>query len=38
MNIGKEGEPIEVPIPLHPDQVPERMPAPEPVAPEKVPA
>jgi hypothetical protein len=37
MNIGEESDPVEVPLPLHPDQVP----APEPVpatAPELVPA
>ena len=38
MQIGEEGEPIEVPLPLHPDQVPEGIPAPEPAVPEKVPA
>jgi hypothetical protein len=36
MNIGEEEEAIEVPIPLHPDQLPVTMP--EPVTPEKVPA
>jgi hypothetical protein len=36
MNIGDEDEPIEVPMPLHPDQVP--VSDPEPVTPEKVPA
>ena len=38
MQIGEEGEPIEVPLPLHPDQVPQDVPVPEPVAPERVPA
>ena len=37
MNIGEEAEPIEVPIPVHPDQVP-AAPAAEPVTPERVPA
>ncbi len=36
MNIGEEQEPIEVPVPVHPDQVP--VTAPEPVTPERVPA
>jgi hypothetical protein len=36
MEIGKEDEPIEVPIPVHPDQIPAEKPAP--AAPEKVPA
>lgn len=38
MNIGEESGPVEVPIPLHPDQVPaEPSPLPAPV-PEQVPA
>jgi hypothetical protein len=40
MDIGPEGEPIEVPIPVHPDQVPIAVPAapdPERAVPEKVP-
>ena len=36
MNIGEEDEAIEVPIPVHPDQVPVIDPAP--AIPEKVPA
>jgi len=36
MQIGEESEPIEVPIPVHPDQVPAEAPAP--VTPERVPA
>jgi hypothetical protein len=36
MNIGEEDEPIEVPIPVHPDQIPDG--APVPVVPERVPA
>ena len=36
MNIGEEDEPIEVPIPVHPDRAPVIEPAP--VTPEKVPA
>jgi hypothetical protein len=36
MQIGEEDEPIEVPIPVHPDQIP-GAPLPEP-APELVPA
>jgi hypothetical protein len=36
MNIGEESEPIEVPIPVCPDQVPDDIPVP--VTPEKVPA
>lgn len=37
MNIGEEQDPIEVPLPLHPDQVPAEpaLPVPE---PEQVPA
>jgi hypothetical protein len=36
MQIGEEDEPIEVPLPLHPDQIPD---APAvPAVPEKVPA
>jgi hypothetical protein len=38
MQIGEEEDPIEVPIPLHPDQIPVGTPAPEPVVPERVPA
>lgn len=38
MNIGEEEDPIEVPLPLHPDQQPEAAPAPAPVMPERVPA
>lgn len=39
MEIGEEEDPIEVPMPVHPDQVPvEPVPAAEPVAPEQVPA
>ena len=38
MQIGEEGEPIEVPPPLHPDQIPDSTPLPEPVLPERVPA
>jgi len=38
MNIGEESEPVEVPIPLHPDDAPIPVPAPEPVMPERVPA
>jgi hypothetical protein len=38
MNIGEESEPIEVPMPAHPDQIPAGEPAPEPATPEKVPA
>lgn len=34
MNIGEESEPIEVPVPVCPDQVPVI----EPVTPERVPA
>lgn len=38
MEIGEESEPIEVPMPMHPDQVPAE-PSPGPVAePERVPA
>ena len=36
MQIGEESEPVEVPIPLHPDQVPVTIP--EPAVPERVPA
>jgi len=34
MNIGEEEEPVEMPIPMHPDKVPveQPLPAPEPVA------
>lgn len=38
MQIGEESEPVEVPLPLHPGQVPVTEPVPEPAAPEKVPA
>jgi hypothetical protein len=38
MKIGEESEPIEVPIPVHPDEVPAERPAPQPVTPERVPA
>ncbi len=38
MEIGPEGDPIEVPMPVHPDQIPAGTPAPEPADPEKVPA
>jgi hypothetical protein len=37
MNIGEEEDPIEVPVPVHPDRVPAE-PAPAAPAPEKVPA
>jgi hypothetical protein len=37
MNIGAEDEPIEVPVPLHPDEVPAGEPTPQP-DPEPVPA
>jgi hypothetical protein len=36
MQIGEEDEPIEVPIPVHPDQAPLTVPAP--AVPERVPA
>lgn len=36
MNIGEEQEPIEVPIPVHPAQVPAAEPAPAAPVPEKV--
>lgn len=35
MNIGEEQEPVEVPLPVHPDAVPAE---PAPVMPERVPA
>jgi hypothetical protein len=40
MEIGEESDPVEVPLPVHPDQVPaEPAPAPAPVPePEQVPA
>lgn len=38
MQIGEESEPVEVPMPLHPDQVPVTAPDPQPATPEKVPA
>lgn len=39
MEIGEESEPVEVPLPLHPDQVPaEPEPLPALPEPEKVPA
>jgi hypothetical protein len=38
MNIGEEDEPIDVPIPVHPDQIPLIPEVPEPAAPESVPA
>ena len=38
MEIGEESEPIEVPMPVHPDDVPASEPAPQPATPEKVPA
>jgi hypothetical protein len=38
MQIGEESEPIEVPMPVHPDDVPAGAPATEPAAPEKIPA
>lgn len=38
MQIGEEEDPVEVPLPLHPDQRPESVPAPQPVMPERVPA
>jgi len=37
MNIGEESEPVEVPLPLHPGQVPAAEPVPVP-EPERVPA
>jgi hypothetical protein len=37
MQIGEEQEPVEVPIPMHPDQVPVE-PVPVPASPERVPA
>jgi hypothetical protein len=36
MRIGEEEDPIEVPIPVHPDQRPST--APDPVTPERMPA
>lgn len=40
MNIGTEEEPVEVPVPVHPDDVPAEplAPAPEPRQPAQVPA
>jgi hypothetical protein len=39
MDIGPEGEPVELPIPAHPDQRPVKLPpVPEPAEPGKVPA
>ncbi len=38
MKIGEESEPVEVPVPVHPDQVPHETPAPKPARPEQVPA
>jgi len=38
VEIGEESAPIEVPMPVHPDDVPAGTPALEPVTPEKVPA
>jgi hypothetical protein len=38
VNIGEEEEAVEVPLPLHPDQIPDGAPAPQPVMPERVPA
>ena len=38
MRIGEEEDPVELPIPAHPDQVPQISPAPEPVMPGRVPA
>lgn len=38
MQIGEESEPIVVPMPVHPDDVPAGTPAPEPATPEQVPA
>lgn len=37
MNIGEEQEPVEVPLPVHPDAVPAE-PVTAPAAPERVPA
>ena len=37
MEIGEESEPIEVPMPVHPDQIPAGTPAPEPAAPSRCP-
>jgi hypothetical protein len=37
MQIGEEDEPVELPVPVHPDQIP-LIPAPEPAMPEQVPA
>jgi hypothetical protein len=37
MQIGEEEEPIEVPIPVHPAQVPVTSPPAQPAEPEKVP-
>ena len=38
MEIGPEGDPIVVPMPVHPEKIPAGEPAPEPAVPEKVPA
>jgi len=38
VNIGPESDPIEVPLPLHPDHVPEQVPAEPLPEPEGVPA
>jgi hypothetical protein len=38
MNIGTEEEPVEVPVPVHPDHVPAEPAAPAAPVPEKVPA
>jgi len=38
MQIGEEAEPIEVPLPVHPDEVPDEVPdIPEPAVPAEVP-
>ena len=36
MNIGEEQDPIDVPVPVHPDQIPLIPEAPAPAAPERV--
>jgi hypothetical protein len=33
VNIGEEQEPVEVPVPVHPDDIPKADPTPEPEAP-----
>lgn len=38
MEIGEEKEPVEVPFPMHPDEIPADAPAPARAEPEKVPA